>query len=134
MIFSIGRTWRLSPEPEYLTAWYTPGAGLGRIDDWDKIFRSDEADEIEKPFREVAWIERAGCNDPLLEPLRRSVKGAGREAGEASAREQNRICYVEFFEAAGSPNERAGWRDRAPAARNRRCLQPRRTGDSLDGC
>src|SRR5688572_3971944 len=105
MIFSIGRTWRLGPEPEYLTAWYTPSAGLARIDDWDKIFRSGDADEIEKPFREVARIERAGCYEPLLEPIRRSIKGAGRAAGESSPREQNRIYYVEFFEAAGSRDE-----------------------------
>ena len=45
MILSMGRTWRLGPEPEYMTVWYTPTAGLGRIDDWDKVFRSGEADE-----------------------------------------------------------------------------------------
>ena len=58
MIFSIGRTWRLGPEPEYLTVWYTPTAGLKRIDDWDEVFRSGEADEIDKPFREPARIDR----------------------------------------------------------------------------
>ena len=44
MILSMGRTWRLGPEPEYLTL---PGTrrppGLGRLDDWDKVFRSGEA-------------------------------------------------------------------------------------------
>jgi hypothetical protein len=86
MILGIGRTWRLGPEPEYLTVWHTPAAGLGRIDDWDKVFRSGEADEVEKPFRELARIERAGCYEPLLDPKR----------------QQNGIYYAEFFEPAGS--------------------------------
>jgi hypothetical protein len=86
MIFSIGRTWRLGPEPEYLTVWYTPTAGLKRIDDWDEVFRSGEADEIDKPFRELARIDRAGCYDALLDPKR----------------QQNGIYYAEFFEPVGS--------------------------------
>jgi len=111
MIFSIGRTWRLGPEPEYLTAWYTPTAGLGRIDDWDKIFRSGEADEIEKPFREVARIERAGCYEPLLEP---SAVGGGAPRGDASPRAENRIYYAEFFEPIGKRDEiRALFAERA---------------------
>jgi hypothetical protein len=105
IIFSIGRTWRLGPEPEYLTAWYTPTAGLGRIDDWDKIFRSGEADEIEKPFREVARIERAGCYEPLLDPIRHSAPGGGTERSEASPRTENRIYYAEFFEPIGARDE-----------------------------
>jgi hypothetical protein len=105
MILSIGRTWRLGPEPEYLTAWYTPSAGLGRIDDWDRIFRSGEADEIEKPFREVARIERAGCYEPLLEPIRQAATGAGTERSDASPRAANRIYYAEFFEPIGSRDE-----------------------------
>ena len=84
MILSMGRTWRLGPEPEYLTVWYTPTAGLGRLDDWDKVFRSGEADALEKPFRELARIDRAGCYEALLEPVR----------------QQNGIYYAEFFEPA----------------------------------
>ena len=86
MILSMGRTWRLGPEPEYLTVWYTPTAGLARIDDWDKVFRSGEADAFEKPFRELARIDRAGCYEALLEPVR----------------QQNGIYYAEFFEPVGS--------------------------------
>ena len=103
MILSIGRTWRLGPEPEYLTVWHTPSAGLGRIDDWDKIFRSGEADEIEKPFREVARIERAGCYEPLLDPTRPSAAGAG--TTDANLRAKNRIYYAEFFEPTGERGE-----------------------------
>ena len=89
MILSMGRTWRLGPEPEYLTVWYTPTAGLGRLDDWDKVFRSGEADALEKPFRELVRIDRAGCYEALLEPVR----------------QQNGIYYAEFFERVGSDDE-----------------------------
>jgi len=105
MILSIGRTWRLGPEPEYLTVWHTPGVGLSRLDDWDKVFRSGEADEIEKPFRELARIDRAGCYEPLIDPIRQPVKSAV-AAGDASA--QHGIYYAEFFEPAGSDDEIRG--------------------------
>ena len=105
MVLSIGRTWRLGPEPEYLTVWNTPTAGLGRIDDWDKVFRSGEADDIEKPFREVARIERAGCYEPLLAPIRQSGLGAGTQRSDASPRAENRIYYAEFFAPLGKRDE-----------------------------
>jgi hypothetical protein len=89
MILSVGRTWRLGPEPEYLTAWQTPTAGFERIDAWDKVFRSGQADDLEKPFREVARIDRAGCYDALLDP--KPARGG--------------IYYLEFFEPAGSRDE-----------------------------
>jgi hypothetical protein len=97
-ILSIGRTWRLGPEPEYMTIWHTPGAGLERIDDWDTVFRSGEADELNKPFREVAWIEQAGCYEALLTPRPRSVA----EPSAASERARGDVYYAEFFEPAGS--------------------------------
>jgi hypothetical protein len=89
MILSIGRTWRLGPEPEYMTVWHAPTQGLARLDDWDKVFRSGEADEVEKPFRELARIDRAGCYEALLDPKR----------------QQDGIYYAEFFEPAGSNAE-----------------------------
>jgi len=89
LILSAGRTWRLGPEPEYLTVWHTPTAGLARIDEWDRVFRSGEADAVEKPFRELARIDRAGCYDALLEPVRA----------------QGGIYYAELFEPAGSNDE-----------------------------
>src|SRR5262245_17078081 len=76
LILGIGRTWRLGPEPEYLTVWHTPEAGLERLDEWDDVFRSGRADDLEKPFSEVARIERAGCYDALLNPTRQSAAGA----------------------------------------------------------
>lgn len=88
LVLSIGRTWRLGPEPEYMTVWHSPAAEFSRIDEWDKVFRSGEADALEKPFRELARIDRAGCYEPLLEPKR----------------QQNAIYYAEFFEPVG-PND-----------------------------
>jgi hypothetical protein len=94
LLLSIGRTWRLGPEPEYLTVWHTPAAGLARIDDWDEVFRSGRADNIEKPFSELARIERAGCYDALLEPIRRSPASETRARGA--------VYYAEFFEPVGA--------------------------------
>jgi hypothetical protein len=64
------RTWRMGPEPQYFGVWYSPGFGFERIDVWDRIFRSGEADHLEDPFQEVARIDVAGCYEPLLEPVR----------------------------------------------------------------
>ncbi len=89
LILNLGRTWRLGPEPEYLTVWHTPTVGLERIDEWDRVFRSGEAADVEKPFRELARIERAGCYEALLDPKR----------------QQNGIYYAEFFEPTCSTDE-----------------------------
>jgi hypothetical protein len=70
LILHAGRTWRLGPEPEYMTVWHSPTAGLARLDEWDRVFRSGEADAVEMPFREVARIDRAGCYEALLDPVR----------------------------------------------------------------
>jgi hypothetical protein len=69
-ILNVGRTWRIGPEPEYLTAWYNAEAGLGRLDDWNDVFTSGTADAYEEPFRLAARIDRAGCYEPLVEPIR----------------------------------------------------------------
>ncbi len=67
-VLSVGRSWRLGPEPEYMHIWYTPNQGLDRIDFWEETFRSGDADAYEEPFRLAARIDRAGCYDPILEP------------------------------------------------------------------
>ena len=69
LVLSAGRTWRLGPNPGYMTVWHTRNAGLERLDAWDRIFRSGEADHLEQPFFQVAQIDVAGCYDPLLEPV-----------------------------------------------------------------
>jgi hypothetical protein len=69
MIANLGRSWRLGPEPEYMCVWWTPNQGLDRIDDWERVFRSSAADVFEEPFRLAARIDRAGCYEPLIEPV-----------------------------------------------------------------
>jgi len=68
-VLMLGRTWRLGPEPEYLTVWHSPAFGLERFDDWERVFRSGEADGYEEPFQMAARIDRAGCYDALVEPV-----------------------------------------------------------------
>ncbi len=79
LLLNIGRTWRLGPEPEYVAVWYTPGAQLERLNDWERAFGSGEADSLEKPMELAARLDRAGCYDPLLEPTAHS---GGRYYGE----------------------------------------------------
>ena len=81
-VLLVGRTWRLGPEPEYLCVWHSPEFGLERLDDWERVFRSGDADVYEEPFQMAARIERAGCYDALVEPV-------------ASASER---FYAEFFD------------------------------------
>lgn len=69
LILTLGRTWRLGPEPEYLHIWYNPTAGLERLDEWERIFTSGAVASFEEPFRLAARIDAAGCYEPLLEPV-----------------------------------------------------------------
>jgi hypothetical protein len=68
-VLNVGRSWRIGPEPEYLCAWYSRNSGMERIDEWERVFRSGEADLFEEPFRLAARIDAAGCYEPLLEPV-----------------------------------------------------------------
>lgn len=68
-VLNVGRSWRIGPEPEYLCAWYSRDAGMERIDEWERVFRSGDADNFEEPFRLAARIDAAGCYEPLLEPI-----------------------------------------------------------------
>jgi hypothetical protein len=86
LLWSAARTWRLGPEPEYVGVWYTPSAGLERIDAWDHIFRSGDADHHERPARQVSRIDVAGCYTALLEPA--PARGG--------------IYYAEYFRPRGS--------------------------------
>lgn len=68
-VLNVGRSWRIGPEPEYLCVWYTPTAGIERLDEWERVFRSGDADAYEEPFRLAARIDAAGCYEPLVEPI-----------------------------------------------------------------
>jgi hypothetical protein len=82
LIVNAARTWRLGPEPEYFTVWYSPNTGFDRIDEWERIFR---ARGYESQLREVARMDFAGCYDVLRPPVQ--VTGG--------------IYYVEMFRPAG---------------------------------
>ena len=69
MVVNLGRTWRLGPEPEYMTVWYTPDHGLERLTEWERVFSSGEAAQFEEPFRLAARIDRGGCYVALREPV-----------------------------------------------------------------
>ena len=69
LVLNLARTFRTGPEPGYLAVWYTHEAGLDRIGQWERIFKSGEADRFEEPFKLAARIERAGCYEPLVEPI-----------------------------------------------------------------
>ena len=45
-ILNLGRTWRMGAEPEYMAVWNSPNDGLDRLDEWETIFRSGEADRL----------------------------------------------------------------------------------------
>lgn len=90
LLLNVGRTFRVGPEPEYLAVWYTPGAGLERIGDWERIFASGDADHFEETFRLAARIDKAGCYEPLQEPK------PGREG----------LYYIEYLDlAAGAARD-----------------------------
>ena len=95
LLLNVGRTWRLGPEPEYFAVWHAPAHGLGRIDDWDRIFREGAMERHEQLFRRVARIDAAGCYDALREPV------AGRGG----------TYYAELFRPAGSAGEIARFYD-----------------------
>src|SRR5918912_4470699 len=78
LLWSAGRTWRLGPEPEYVGVWYTPDAGIDRLDAWDRIFRSGTADHHERPARQVSRIDVAGCYTALRQPV--PARGGGYHA------------------------------------------------------
>ena len=69
LLLNLTRTWRIGPDYEVLTFWYTANAGLERIDEWERIFTSGEVAAIEEPMKLVARIDYAGCYEPLLEPV-----------------------------------------------------------------
>jgi hypothetical protein len=69
LVLNLGRTWRVGPEPEYLAVWLNRNAGLELLGEWERAFRSGEADAFEKPMEVVGRLDRAGCYRPLREPV-----------------------------------------------------------------
>ena len=69
LLLNVGRTWRLGPEPEYLVAYYSPNYGLERLEEWERIFKSGDADRLEAQTRATGRIDMAGCFVALTEPV-----------------------------------------------------------------
>lgn len=88
LLFNIGRTWRIGPEPEYLSVWHSPDSDLERLDSWQAVFRAGGAAAFEGPMSLVARLDRAGCYRPLLFP--HSHRGGK--------------YYIEYFERAPGAN------------------------------
>lgn len=114
LLWAGGRTWRLGPEPEYLTIWHSPAFGLDRLDGWDAIFRAGGAERHEQGFARVARIDRAGCYEALLEPAPPPARPPGRAETH----------YVEFFRATGPlPAVGAAYQERARGHEERGLLR-----------
>lgn len=106
LLLNIGRTWRVGPLPEYLHVWYNPSAGIERLDHWQHVFSSGEADTLREQFGRVGRVDRAGLYIPLLEPIAGSggpyygeyfdfAPGATRE-GVCAFYGQRRIAHPEW--------------------------------------
>jgi hypothetical protein len=99
LVLNLGRTFRTGPDSEYIAVWYTANAGLERIGDWEGIFKSHAADRLEETFKLGARIDKAGCYEPLLPPVKR----------------RGGLYYGEFFDVApgaSSADVRASYEER----------------------
>lgn len=67
LLLNIARTWRVGPEPEYLTVWLSK-VGLERLDEWERLYEEGEEAPWNVPFRLAGSMDAAGCYEPLLEP------------------------------------------------------------------
>ncbi len=104
LVLNLGRTFRVGPTPEYLAVWYTPGRGLDRIGDWERVFQSHEADDLEETFKLASRIDAAGCYDPLLEPVKRRdglYYAEYFDFAEGSTREEVRVFFEQRREHSG---------------------------------
>lgn len=122
MVASIGRTWRLGPGPEYLYAWWMPAHGLERLDDWEQTFDSGATDAFEESFQLAGRIDRAGCYEPLQDPIVGTTDRYYLEfldfAPDAT-REDVRSLYARQSRAQPKPTRRPHRRPRARAAESR---------------
>jgi hypothetical protein len=79
--------------------WWTARQGLDRIDDWERAFSSSEAEAFEEPFRLAARIDRAGCYEPLIEPV-------------VGTSERYYLEFIDFVDGATREDVGAAYRDR----------------------
>lgn len=70
LLLNIARTWRVGPEPEYMTIWYKADSGLERLDEWEHLYTvQGEYEPWNEPFRIAGSMDAAGCYEPVLEPV-----------------------------------------------------------------
>jgi hypothetical protein len=86
MVLQLGRTLRLGPVPSYLAFWRIDG--IARLDAWEDYFRSDAwpHNARSQALHRAVHIQRGGLYDDLV-----------LETDMA----ENRLYYVEYFEAPG---------------------------------
>ncbi len=96
LLLSVGRTWRIGPEPEYLVVYYTASSGLERLTEWERLFTSGEVARLEAQTRATGRIDEAGCYVPLVEPI--AARG-GRYYAEFFdvARDRSRQDVADWF-------------------------------------
>lgn len=72
LVACLARTWRLGPD-EHLLVWRCER--FERLDEWDRIFRSGEADDLERPILEVLETYAAGFYRELVPHERALAEG-----------------------------------------------------------
>jgi hypothetical protein len=60
LVWSAARTWRLGPEPEYLAVWDVGDAGLDRLEEWDREFKSSGGNSHGEVFAASGRIDVSG--------------------------------------------------------------------------
>jgi hypothetical protein len=98
LVLNLGRTFRTGPEPSYLAVWFNREAGLDRIGDWDRIFKSGVARHMEEPFHLAARIDAAGCYEPLVDPVpsaRGPYYGEYLDIAHGASRDDVRVFFEE---------------------------------------
>jgi hypothetical protein len=65
LLLNIARTFRLGPEPPYLTVWQSQ---LERLEEWERFLKSSEANLFVPANLLSNRIDVAGCYTALLEP------------------------------------------------------------------
>jgi hypothetical protein len=108
LVANLGRTWRLGRDP-YILIWGI--RSFAQWDEWDRVFHSDVADDLEVPLLEVMTTYQSGFYQDLGAPLPRPAGGP---------------FYVELFEPQAT-SERA-YQARAQGAGVQLSLLLRRIG------
>jgi hypothetical protein len=100
LVLNVGRTWRVGPQPEYVSVWCHESPGLQRIDDWEAMYAQGEEAPWNEPFRLAGSMDYAGCYETLVPPV---IGEQGRYYAE----------YFDFADGATRDNVAGYFADRA---------------------